>query len=347
MSVKANQAELAAALTRALKSAECGSPPTPEIALDWVKQAQGDPHLHGMALDILGHPHQHLSDHRAAQAAFLAAITQYRQADSLVFATNTLILLGTSLLLSGEPLLALEQWSGALELVRVTKNLAQCARVYLAIGQVYIGFGDDAKSLAYNEKALRMAKVLGDSSLICESYLYVVSDYLRMQRYAEALVALDCAEQLLSEPNKIWSAEIIYYRGEIHAKQGLFAQAEIELEMAHELSLENKNLWAQVNTLAALGDVLLAIGSANTESILLKALHLAEKIQVQSVQSRCRAGLIQWYLQQQQEQAALSLLAQLSQAHEPKRASISTNHQLQILALENRSRILQLQRDFL
>ncbi|QZA77113.1 tetratricopeptide repeat protein [Deefgea tanakiae] len=345
MSVKANQTELAAALSRALKSAECGSPPLPELASEWVKQARSDAHLHGMALDILGHAHQHLSAHRAAQDAFAAAIEQYQQAGSQQSATNTLILLGTSLLLSEEPLRALEQWSNALELARETQNLAQCARVYLAIGQVYIGFGEDKVALEYNQKALKMAKLLADDRLACETHLYVVNDYLRMKRYAQALAELDCAEQLLTHPNKIWAAEIIYYRGAIHAQQGLFSQAKIELETAYDLSFDNDNLWGQVQALATLGEVLLALHAENTVVILQQALSLAERIQLRSVVERCNRALIQCYLDNQQLEPALSLLAKTCQAHSPKVIHISTQHQQRILELENRSSILQLQRE--
>lgn len=345
MSVKGNQTEFAAALTCALKKAESGSPPSVDIARDWVKQAQGDAALLGMAMEILGHAHQHACDHRAAQAAFAAAAGDYRQAGLLPSATKAYILLGTSRLLSGEPLLAFAQWSNALELARDTHDLAQCARVYLAVSQVYIGFGNDKAALHYNEMALKMAKVLGDSYLTCETHLYVVSDYLRLQRYPQALAELDCAEQLLSVPNKVWSAEIIYYRGAIHAKQGLYQQAKIELETACELSAENANLWGKIHALAALGEVLLALNDANTETILQQALSLAEPVNLTAIQTRCHAALIAWYLQQEQAKAALPLLAKLTTSQQAHTVQITAKHQQRIAELENRSRILQLKRE--
>jgi len=347
MSVKGNQTEFATALTCALRNAECGSPPRVEVASEWVQQAKGDAHLYGIALEILGHAHQHSCEHRLAQTAFAAAVAQYRQAGSLAFATKALILLGTSLLLTEEPLLALEQWSDALVIARDTKDLAQCAKVYLAISQVYIGFGDDKTSLHYNEMALKMAKLLGDSYLTCETHLYVVSDYMRLQRYAAALAELDCAEQLLSVPNKVWSAEIIYYRGAIHAKQGLFQQAKVELETAYELSTENHNLWGQIHALAALGEVLLALNDAKAAAILQQALALAERVNISNIVLRCNTALVQWYLQRQQAKEALPLLAKLAALNRPHTVKITASHQQRIAELENKSRILQLQRELI
>lgn len=344
MSVKANQVELAAALSGAHKQAECGSPPSPEIANDWVQQASTDPHLHPVALDILAHAHQHQSDHRAAQAAFSAAIHAYHKAGLPTEKANSHILLGTSLLLSEEPFRALEQWSLALALARDTKNLAQCARVYLAIGQVYIGFGEDKIALDYNLKALKMAKVLADDRLACETHLYIVNDYMRMNRFAQAMAELDCAERLLSEPNKVWSAEILFYRGAIHAKQGLYAQAKIELETAYELSLENQNLWGQTQALVSLGEVLLQLRAPSTEQVLLQGLALAQKIQLRALEERCNQALIDWYLAQQAHESAVVLLAAMSQSHPSKSIQISAPHQQRIKALENQSRILQLRR---
>lgn len=347
MSIKSNQTEFATALACALKNAECGSPPRFEIASEWVQQAKEEPHLLGVALEILGHAHQHLCEHRKAQTAFAAAVAHYRQAGSLAFATKALILLGTSLLLTDEPLLALEQWSSALVLARDTKDLAQCAKVYLAISQVYIGFGDDQAALHYNEMALKMAKVLGEPSLMCETYLFVASDYLRLQRYTSALAELDCAEQLLSAPNKVWSAEIIYYRGAIHAKQGLLQQAKVELETAYELSSENANLWGQIHALAALGDVLLALNDDKTEAILQQALALAERVNINNIVLRSQTALVQWYLQRQQAKEALPLLAKLTALHRPHTVKITASHQQRIAELENNSRILQLQRELI
>ena len=345
MSVKANQTEFSTALAYALKNAECGSPPQTDVAKAWVQQAKGDAHLHGVALEILGHAHQHSCDHREAQLAFEAAVAHYHHAGSLVFATKALILLGTSLLMTEEPLMALEQWSKALELARDTKDLTQCARVYMAISQVYIGFGNDQAALHYNQMALNMAQVLGDSYLMCETHLYVVSDCLRLQRYAQALAELDCAEQLLSVPNKVWSAEIIYYRGAIHAKQGLFQQAKVELETAYELSTENANLWGQIHALAALGEVLLALGDRNAEQVLEQALALAEPVNLSPIVLRCNKALIQWYMQREQAKEALPLLAKLTALHRPHSQKITASHRQRIAELENRSKILQLQRE--
>jgi tetratricopeptide (TPR) repeat protein len=345
MSGKVNSVELGGMLEAALQRAECGSPPIPEIAQQWLQEVKGDARLQGVALDILAHAHQHLSDHRLAQAAFREAAQCYAQAGLLSSSTSSLILLGTSHLLNGEPLLALDQWSKALLLARDLQNLALCAKVYLGVGQVYIGFGDDETSLRYNEMALKMAKVLGDSRLECEVYLYVASDNYRLQRYTSALLAIDNAEQRLDpQENKVWAAEIVYYRGAIHAGQGLYAQARLELETAYELSNANKNLWGRLHALAALGEVLLQLQDPAAEATLLQALEMAQHIQLERIQTRCCTALINYYLQQEQFDAALPLYASLFAQRSERKASVSPRHQQRIAQLETRSQILQLQR---
>jgi tetratricopeptide (TPR) repeat protein len=345
MSSKVNQAELGGLLESALQRAECGSPPTPEVAMQWVQEAKGDARLQGVALDILAHAHQHFSDHRLAQAAFSEAAERYTQAGLVSSSTTSLILLGTSYLLNGEPLAALDQWSKALLLARNSQDLAQCAKVYLGVGQVYIGFGDDETSLRYNEMALKMAKVLGDTRLECEAYLYVASDNYRLQRYTSALEAIDCAEQRLDvQENKVWAAEVVYYRGAIHAGQGLHALAKLELETAYDLSTANDNLWGRLHALVALGEVLLQLQESAAEAVLLQALAMAQQIQLERIQTRCSTALINYYLQQAQFDAALPLYASLFAERSERKANIGTRHQQRITQLETRSQILQLQR---
>lgn len=345
MSGKVNLAELGVILEVELQRAECGSPPTPDIAQQWVREAKGDAHLQGVALDILAHAHQHFSDHRLAQAAFSQAAERYAQAGQVSSRTTSLILLGTSYLLNGEPLQALDQWSKALLLARDSQDLAQCAKVYLGVGQVYIGFGDDETSLRYNEMALKMAKVLGDTVLECEAYLYVASDNYRLRRYTSALEAIDYAEQRLgSQENKVWAAEVVYYRGAIHAGQGLYAQAKLELEAAYELSSTNHNLWGRLHALVALGEVLLQLQDCTAEAVLLQALAMAEEIQMARIQKRCSMALIDYYLQQQQFDAALPLYANLLAQRSERTPSVSSRHQQRITQLATRSQILQLQR---
>ncbi|WP_027469902.1 hypothetical protein [Deefgea rivuli] len=345
MSGKVNLAELGGLLEAALQRAECGSPPIPVIAKQWLKEVKGDARLQGIALDILAHAHQHCSEHRLAQAAFREAAERYTQAGLVSSSTTSLILLGTSHLLNSEPLLALDQWSQALLLARDVQDLAQCAKVYLGVGQVYIGFGDDETSLRYNEMALKMAKVLGDTRLECEAYLYVASDCYRLQRYTNGLAAIDCAEQRMDpQENKVWAAEVVYYRGVIHAGQGLYAQAKLELETAYELSTINDNLWGRLHALAALGEVLLQLQDQSAEAVLLQALEMAQQIQLERIQARCSTALINFYLHQGQFDAALPLYASLLAQRSEAKVGVSARHQQRIAQLETRSQILQLQR---
>ncbi len=346
MSSKIDVVELAVRLEEAHQRAELGSPPTPEIAQEWVKAARSDAQLHGLALDILGHAHQHFSHHPLAQAAFSEAAQRYTKAGLKTSATTSLILLGRSYLLNGEPFSALDQWSKALLLARDSQDLAQCAKVYLGVGQVYIGFGDDESALRYNEMALKMSKVLGDIRLECEANVYVASDCYRLHRYSQALLAIDRAEVLLAqlEKNKVWTAEIVYYRGAIHAGQGQFVQAQLELEIAYELSTANDNLWGRLHALTALGEVLLETQNPTAESILLQALAMADQIQLERIQTRCCTALINYYLKNQKFDSALPLYARFFARNNLASASIGRHHQQKINQLETQSRILQLQR---
>ncbi|QZA81053.1 hypothetical protein [Deefgea piscis] len=333
-------------LETVLNCAECGSPPLPDQAQQWVAESQADPRLHGMALDILGHAQQHFSAHHAAQAAFSAAAESYRQAGQIGSSTNSLLLLATSYLLNDQPLLALDQWTKALMQAKGAQNLGQCVRVYLGIGQVYIGFNDNEASLRCSEMALKMAVAIADPLLECDALLYVASDQYRLQRYAQALDAIARAERLMELPlhNKVWAAEIVYYRGLIHAQQGMLQQARVELATAYDLHYANDNLWGKAHALTGLGEILLQLQVAEAERILLQAQQLAEQAGVSSLQTRCSKALIDCYLAQQQAELALPFYAQLFAQQSLPERKISATHRKKIMQLETQSRVLQLQK---
>ncbi len=343
MSAKLDFADM---LEAARGQSELGSPPEVAIAQQWVAAAQGDALLSAIALDILAHAHQHMSDHSAAQAAFRAAVAAFLDAGKSSKALNSLVLLGTSFLIDGRPMLALEQWSKALVSARDLGELRQCSKIYMGISQVYIGLGHDETALHYNEMALKIANNLGDTLLQCETQLFVASDYFRLQRYTEALAAIDNAEHWLGVPviNKVWSAEVIYYRGMIHAAQGLLEQAKIELETAYALSSQNENLWGSVHALSVLGEVLLQLQDQGCESVFRQALALCIQVSMPALTKRCANGLIQLYLQQNRPEMALPLYAYLFESHQEVTQHLSPRHRQRITQLETRSRILQLQR---
>ncbi|WP_288843903.1 hypothetical protein [uncultured Deefgea sp.] len=333
-------------LETVLSCAECGSPPLPDQAQQWVAESQADPRLHGMALDILGHAHQHFSAHHAAQTAFSQAAASYRQAGQIGSSTNSLLLLATSYLLNDQPLLALDQWTKALMQAKAAQNLGQCVRVYLGIGQVYIGFKDDEAALRCSEMALKMAVAIADPLLECDALLYVASDQYRLQRYAQALDAIARAERLMELPlhNKVWAAEIVYYRGLIHGQQGMLQQARVELATAYDLHSANDNLWGKAHALTGLGEILLQLQATDAEAILLQAQQLAEQAGVPSLQTRCCKALIDCYLAKQQAELALPFYAQLFAQQSLPERKISATHRQKIMQLETQSRVLQLQK---
>ncbi|MCB5196611.1 hypothetical protein [Deefgea salmonis] len=333
-------------LETVLNCAECGSPPLPDQAQQWVAESQADPRLHGMALDILGHAHQHFSQHHAAQIAFREAAASYRQAGQMASSTNSLLLLATSYLLNEQPLLALDQWTKALLQAKSAQNLGQCVRIYLGIGQVYIGFQDDEAALRCSEMALKMAVAIADPLLECDALLYVASDNYRLQRYAQALEAIARAERLMEIPlhNKVWAAEIVYYRGLIHGQQGMLQQAKVELATAYDLHCANDNLWGKAHALTGLGEVLLQLQDSQAEEILLQAQQMTLQAGLLILQTRCCKALIDCYLAKQQAERALPFYAQLFAQQSAPTWKISPTHRQKIVQLETQSRVLQLQK---
>jgi tetratricopeptide (TPR) repeat protein len=333
--------QFAAQLDVIAEQSLCGAPPSPSEAQQLLASAGSEPQQVAMAQVILGHAWQHLSAHSQAQQAFLAGIQGFKATQNQYEQTKTLILLGFSHLLSNEPLLALDYWSDALKIARILNDRELCAKVYMGIGQVYIGFGDDKAALNFNELALELARKLDSDYLKCEVLLNVASDAYRLKRFSYTLQCIAEAEKLLQQSvvNPIWSAEIIYYLGIVHAEQKLFAQAKIELETAFTLSDNNDNLWGKVHALTALGEVLLASTDETAGDILQQALSLANQAGISVLQNRCHEALIKWHLQHHQLELALPSFNALAQNNASEPFKISSKHRQQILHLETQSRL--------
>ncbi len=333
--------QFAAQLEVIAKQSLCGAPPSPCEALQLLARAKPEPKLLAIAQVILGHSWQHLSEHSQAQQAFLAGVHGFKATQNKQEQTKTLILLGFSHLLSNEPLLALDDWSDALKLARKLNDRELCAQIYMGIGQVYIGFGDDKAALSFNELALELARKLGSDYLKCEVLLNIASDAYRLKRFSYTLQCIAEAEKILQQSivNPIWSAEIIYYLGIVHAEQELFAQAKIELETAFTLSDQNDNLWGKVHALTALGEVLLALEDETAGDILQRALNLANQAGIRLLQDRCHTALIQWHLKHHHFELALPSFNALVQNTEAEVFKINIKYRQQILHLETQSRM--------
>ncbi|WP_373976516.1 tetratricopeptide repeat protein [Chitinibacter sp. SCUT-21] len=319
----------------------CGSPPSPAAALDLLKSAQGDVQLTALASVILGHAWQHLSEHHKAQMAFSTAIEGFKQAQRPKDETEAIILLGMSYLQSGEPLRALDSWSTALLLARKINDREQCTRVYLGVSQVYIGFGDFHSALSFNELALEMARRLKHAERKCEALLNVASDAFRLGRYSYTLQCVAEAEKILatSVSNKIWSAEVVYFRGRVHAEQGHCLQAKLELETAFQLSEQNENLWGKAHALIALGEVLLKLNDASAGEVLERAHAMAVEAKLNPLVQRGSLALIAWYEEQGDLEATLPHYNWILQGEHRATVSISPTHMNRIQHLMARSRV--------
>ncbi|MFC7418963.1 tetratricopeptide repeat protein [Iodobacter arcticus] len=333
--------QFAAQLEMIAKASYCGAPPSPSESEQLLLAAAGDEQLMATAQVILGHSWQHLSEHLKAQQAFLAGIQGFKAMQCKKEQTETLILLGFSHLLSHQPMLALDDWSEALKIARLLKNRKLCARIYMGIGQVYIGFGDHQAALGFNELALELARKLGSDHLKCEVLLNVASDAYRLKRFSYALQCLAEAEKLLQQSviNPIWSAEIIYYLGAVHAEQKQFAQAKIELETAFTLCDQNENMWGKAHALTALAEVLLVLNDVAAGERLQQALNLALQAGIKELQNRCHTGLIQWHIAQHHYELAMPSFNALLQNEERHTFKISAKHRQRILQLQTQSRM--------
>ncbi|QLG88735.1 tetratricopeptide repeat protein [Chitinibacter bivalviorum] len=330
------------------KEAHCGSPPSPLVALELLKSVKGDVYLTALASAVMGHAWQHISEHDKAQMAFSSAIEGFRAAKRARDETEAMILLGTSHLLSGEPMRALDHWSNALQIARKINDRELCIRVYLGVGQVYIGFGDMESALQFNELALEMARRLNHDERKGEALLNVASDAYRLGRYSYTLQCIAEAEKLLETTisNKIWSAEVVYFRGRVHAQQGHYAQAKLELETAYQLSEQNDNLWGKAHALTALSETLLKMGDGQTGQVLEDAHQLAKMANLAPLLLRCSQALITWYEQCGDVSASLPHYNYVLQNEQAIPVKVTAVHAKQITQLLARSRVRCLARDF-
>ncbi|WP_273431315.1 tetratricopeptide repeat protein [Chitinibacter tainanensis] len=324
-----------------LQDSACGRPPSTYIALQLMQSTEGQPELAAIACLIQGHAWQHISEHAKAQMAFAAGMEGFRQLGMAAEECDASILLGMSYLLAGEPQKALDQWSNALQLARKLSDRGLICRVYLGVGQVYIGFNDIPSALAFNELALELARLLNDDQRKGEALLNVASDAYRLGRYNYTLQCIAEAEKLLQSTvtNAIWSAEVVYYRGLVHTRQQHYAQARAELETAYMLSDRNDNLWGKAHALTALGELLLLLDDPSAGETLSNAFGLASGAQLQALMQRCATGLVGWYKQQDQHEAALPYYAVLLAPQQSAAANISPAYLRQIQARQAQSRI--------
>jgi tetratricopeptide (TPR) repeat protein len=329
------------------RQAFCGSPPSPAAALELLHSVQADVRLSALAYVILGHAWQHISEHQKAQVAFSAAIEGFKNAQRPHDETEAMILLGMSHLLSEAPLRALDCWSGALMVARKINDRDLCIRVYLGVAQVYIGFGDDHAALSFNELALEMARRLNHDERKGEALLNVASDAYRLGRYSYTLQCIAETEKLLNTTlsNKIWSAEVVYYRGVVHLAQGHYLQAKLELETAYQLSDRNDNLWGKAHALIALGEALLKMDDATAGEILEQAHTLAQASKIAALILRASLALIEWHERQGDLAATLAHYNWVLRDAQPTTLSISSAHLKQIQQLMARSRIRRLENE--
>jgi tetratricopeptide (TPR) repeat protein len=324
-----------------------GSPPSTTVALELLKTAKGDVRLTAIACVILGHAWQHISAHHKARMAFSSAAEGFKQIQAPHHETEALIWLGMSHLLSGEPLRALDCWSQALVIARKINDRDLCTRVYLGVGQVYIGFGDYQAALGFNELALEMARRLNHDERKGEALLNVASDAYRLGRYNYTLQCVAEAEKLLNTTisNKVWSAEVVYFRGLVHCAQGHFLQAKLELETAFQLSDQNDNLWGKAHALVALGETLLKTDEPTAGEVLERAHGLASSGQMQALMRRASLALIEWH--ERHANLAATLPHYNLVLHEAAETSISLPaahlNKIQTLLARSRMRLLETQ----
>ncbi|WP_410499374.1 tetratricopeptide repeat protein [Chitinibacter sp. S2-10] len=323
------------------KNSALGSPPSPQRAQELVLAAHGDEFAQAYAQLILGHAWLHISEHVHAIVAFAAAVAGFARTRHLHEQTDAMILLGTAHLLQGKPLRALDFWSSALQMARKINDKDLCIRVNLAIAQLYLGFGDYESALKHNELALKVARWLANDERICEALINVGSDAFRLGLYSYTLQCMAEAEVLLQSKisNKVWSAEVVYYRGLVYAAQEMHEQARVALEQAYKLNKLNDNLWGKAHSLTALGEVLQALNDPGAAETLGRAHQLACNAQITHLIRRCCLALIRWFEHNNQQADTLPFYSQLLQNEDSDAVKISASHLQRIQHLLSRSQV--------
>ncbi|SMC28374.1 hypothetical protein SAMN02745857_03222 [Andreprevotia lacus DSM 23236] len=269
-----------------------GSPPEPADGEALLRRARasGSPQLVGLAQLIMGHAWQHVGALLMAQRLFRRAALTFQQAGLSRQHVEAMIEVGRACNVAGDVTQALAAWTASLAHARDSHDMYNCARVYLGVGQVYVGFGDHATALQYHELALKLALPLAQDRLCCEALINVAGDAYRAGLHARAIEALDEAERLLAGPvhNRVWSAEVCNYRGLIEYALGNDAAALPLLETAFALHNENDNLWGKAHALLALGRAWARQGDvASAERNLLGARELARHAGMLALQQDC------------------------------------------------------------
>ncbi|MBM3117504.1 hypothetical protein [Jeongeupia naejangsanensis] len=238
-------------------NAENGSPPPPaEVeALLARARAVGDARLEALAMVTLGHAWQHVGRLRAAQQAFRDAAACFAAAGHTRGRIEALIEFGRARYAAGEVAPALDTWSQCLELAHDNGDADHCARVCLGVGQACVALGDHAGALRYHELALSLARPLGHDRLTCEALINVGGDAYRLQQGDRALTALAEADALLQTKvnNRVWAAEVPYYRGLVCLANGDPDAALSALAQARTAHSANHSVWGEAHSWFALG----------------------------------------------------------------------------------------------
>ncbi|WP_028453478.1 tetratricopeptide repeat protein [Chitinilyticum aquatile] len=337
------------------REAAHGSPKSPRVIerlLQRARQLDYQP-LIALARVTLGHAWQHVGKFRQAQRAFLQGADLYRQLGDEHARVEAMVELGRSHYACGDAARALDIWSRTLELARANHDMRNCARICLGVGQLYVAQGDHPRSLRYHELALRLARPLGDDHLVCEALLNVAGDAYRCAIFDRAMAVLDEAEQLLAGPvhNRVWSAEVINYRGLVHHARGDYVTALAELDVAFTLHDNNRNLWGRAHSLLALGRTHLQLGdTASGQRCLEAALEMGQQSQIAPLVVQSAELLAELASQQNEHYQALAYL-RLIDALESRpganpagsRPTPAQLQRLQQLEADSRARVLQRQ----
>ncbi|WP_432723499.1 tetratricopeptide repeat protein [Jeongeupia wiesaeckerbachi] len=237
--------------------AENGSPPPPADVEPLLARARavGDARLEALAMVTLGHAWQHVGRLRTAQQAFRDAAACFAAAGHTRGRIEALIEYGRARYAAGEIASALDTWSQCLELAHDNGDGDHCARVCLGVGQACVALGDHAGALRYHELALTLARPLGHDRLSCEALINVGGDAYRLRQGDRALAALAEADALLQTKvsNRVWAAEVPYYRGLVYLANGDFDAALSALAQARTAHADNHSVWGEAHSWFALG----------------------------------------------------------------------------------------------
>ncbi|GHD67859.1 hypothetical protein [Jeongeupia chitinilytica] len=245
-------------------AAENGSPPPPPEVEALLARARtvGDARLEALAMVTLGHAWQHVGRLRTAQQAFRDAAARFHDHGHTRGQIEALIELGRARYAAGEIAAALDTWSQCLALAHDNGDGDHCARVCLGVGQACVALGDHAGALRYHELALSLARPLGHDRLTCEALINVGGDAYRLQQGERALTALAEADALLQTKvaNRVWAAEVPYYRGLVWLANGDVDAACGALDAARRAHAANHSVWGEAHAYYALAQAHEAAG---------------------------------------------------------------------------------------